>query len=85
MKSLPDGHPTYNPSLILDKITKKLKTKTFTTPKTLINYRTIRHIYRIYKFKPISEILSQILRANERLTTKLTINQHIIRKLIKFL
>ena len=74
----------YNPSLILDKITKKLKTEISTTPKTLISYRIIRRIYRIYKFKPILKILSQILRVNERLTTKLIIDQYMIKKLINF-
>ena len=48
----------YNSNLIFDKITKKLKTEIFTTPKTLINYRAIRRIYRIYKFKPTLEMLS---------------------------
>ena len=49
---------SYNPSLIFDKITKKLKTETFTTSKILISYRVIRRIYRIYKFKFILKILS---------------------------
>ena len=75
----------YNPSLILDKITKKPKTETSTTPETLMSCRAVRRVYRIYKFKPILEILSQILRANERLTAELAIDQYVIRELINSL
>ena len=48
----------YNPSLILDKITKKPKTETSTTPETLMSCRAVRRVYRVYKFKPTPEILS---------------------------
>ena len=72
----------YNPDLILEKITKTQPIETLKSPKTPMSCRAIRRIHRAYKFKPTESFFSKILRANERLATEHSIDQHVIKGLL---
>ena len=50
-----------------------------------MTFRAVRRIYRAYKVKFIKSFLSKILRINERLAVEHSINQYVIRGLIKAL
>ena len=73
----------YNPSLVLDKITKKQPIKASTPLKTPISCRAIRRLHRVYRFKPKDTFISKLLRANERLAAEYSISQHVIKGLIE--
>ena len=76
---------SFNPSLVLDKISKKQSIKPSTILKTLISCRAFRRLHRIYKFKLKNTFTSKILRVNERLTAKRSINKYIINGLLEAL
>ena len=75
----------YNPSIILDKITKKQPIKAFISLKTPITSRAVRRMGRVYKYKPKDTFISKFLRANERLAAEHSINQHVVKGLIEAL
>ena len=74
-----------NPNLVLNKISKKQAVKTPATPKTPTTCRAVRQLQRTYKFKPKNTFISKLLRANEYLAAERSINQHIIKGLLKAL
>ena len=73
----------YDPSLIIDKITKPTTIEASTTIRTPMSCHAVRRVHRAYKFKPSPTKLSKILLANERLAAERAISQHIIKGLIE--
>ena len=71
----------YNPSLLIDVITKP---KPPTPPpvsiilKTPMTNRTVRHMQRNYKNAPSSPLLTKIFRVNEKLATLRSLDSHMI-------
>ena len=73
----------YNPYIILNVIIKKSLLVKDNIPKTLLISLTVRRVYRTYKFKPRKSLISKIFYINKRLATKQSINQYMIKGLIK--
>ena len=73
----------YNPSLIIDKITKPITIEASTTIRTPMSCQAVRCVHQAYKFKPSPTKLLKILLANERLAAERAISQHIIKGLIE--
>lgn len=71
----------FNPSLILDVITKPALIEFPKYIKTPMTNHAVRRIHRTYKNAPSSPLLAKILRANERLAAEHSIDQHIIKGL----
>lgn len=74
----------FNPQLVLNIITKPPKNCFNSSSgliKTPMTNRAVRHIHRAYQNAPSSPLLAKILRANERLASEHSIDQHIIRGL----
>ena len=78
----------YNPSIVLDVITKKPSSslmESSQTPKTPLTCHAVRRIHRMYKLRPQTPPMSKILHANERLAAEHAINQNVIKGLLEVL
>ena len=75
----------FNPSLVFNKISKKQLTEVFIILKTPLTYRVSRRMYYIYKFKPKDTFVLKLLCVKEHLAAERSINQYIIKRLLKVL
>ena len=71
----------YNPAMTLDKITKPTPTEAPSIVKTPMTCRAVRRVQRQYHNQPNSPLLKKLFRANERLTSQHSVDQHIIKGL----
>ncbi len=71
----------YNPAMTLDKITKPTPTEAPLIVKTPMTCRAVRRVQRQYHNQPNSPLLKKLFRANERLASQHSVDQHIVKGL----
>ena len=71
----------YNPAMTLDKITKPTPTEAPSIVKTPMTCRAVRRVQRQYHNQPNSPLLKKLFRANERLASQYSVDQHIVKGL----
>lgn len=78
----------YNPDLILLKITKPIPDKVINSskgPQTPMTCRAGRRMQRQYRVAPNSTLLSKVFRANERLASQHSVDDHMVKGLAEAL
>lgn len=71
----------YNPVMTLEKITKPTPTEVPSIAKTPMTCRAVRRVQRQYYNQPNSPLLKKLFRANERLASQHSVDQHIVKGL----
>ena len=78
----------YDPEMVMSKITKSIPdtvTNSLEGPQTPMTCRAVRRVQRQYHIAPNSVLLNKVFRANERLASQHSVDDHMIKGLAKTL